>query len=90
MAKEANMSARSMRRLVQDDLKMKPNCLKKRQFLSNATKEKRLKRSKLLLWKLKSGLVSIMVWSDEKIFSIQQAHNPQNDCARGATIWLKF
>ena len=65
------MSARTMSRLVHEDLKMSSFTLQKRQCLSETVKQKRLERSKVLLNELKSGTV----WSDEKIFTLEQAHN---------------
>jgi len=79
MAKETNMSARTMGRLVHDDLKMSSFTLQKRQSLSETVKSKRHERSKILLNELKSGTAGEVIWSDEKIFTVEQAHNGRND-----------
>ena len=42
-------------------------------------KQKRLERSKVLLNELKRGTTGETVWSDEKIFTVEQAHNRRND-----------
>ena len=69
------MSARTMSRLVHEDLNMFSFTLQKRQCLSETVKQKRLEKSKVLLNELKSGTVGETVWSDEKIFTVEQAHN---------------
>ena len=79
MAKETKMSARTMGRLVHEDLKMSSFTLQKRQSLSANVKQKRLDRSKVLLNELKRGTAGETVWSDEKIFTVEQAHNRRND-----------
>ncbi len=73
MAKEAKMPASSMRRLVRKDLKMCPYRLKKRQLLSEVTRNKRLIRAKIFLNQLKSGKAPNLIFSDKKIFAVQQA-----------------
>ena len=73
------MSPRTMRRLVHKDLKMSSFTLQKRQALSAVVKQKRLERSKILLKKFRSGTAGKIVWSDEKIFTVEMAHNRRND-----------
>ena len=73
------MSPRTMRRLVHEDLKMSSFTLQKRQALSAAVKQKRLGKSKILLKKFRSGTASEIVWSNEKIFTVEMAHNQRND-----------
>ena len=68
-----------MRRLVHEDLKISSFTLQKRQALSAAVKQKRLERSKILLKKFRSGTAGEIVWSDEKIFTVEMAHNRRND-----------
>ena len=55
LAKTSEMSPRTMRQLVHEDLKMSSFTLQKRQALSTAVKQKRLERSKILLKKFTSG-----------------------------------
>lgn len=83
MAKETDMSARTMRRLVHEDLGMSSFVLQKRQTLSEASKQKRLERSRCLLKELKSCTAGEIVWSDEKIFTVERAHNRRNDRVLG-------
>ena len=75
MAKSIDMSPRTMRQLVHKDLKMSSFTLQKRQTLSAAVKQKRLERSKVLLKEFRSGLAGVIVWLDEKIFTVKFAHN---------------
>ena len=79
MAKEAQTSPRTMRRICKSDLKMSSYKLQKRQLLSTPTIEKRLSRSRLLLNRIKDGTLRNIIFSDEKLFSVQQCHNHQND-----------
>ena len=79
LAKTSEMSPRTMRRLVQENLKMFSFTLKKRQALSAAVKQKRLERSKILLKKFKSGTAGEIIWSSKKIFTVEMAHNRRND-----------
>ena len=79
MAREHSMSYATMWRLVRNDLKMKPFKMKANQLLSAATKTKRLKRSRLLLRQLRNGRLQNIVFSDEKLFSIEANFNHQND-----------
>ena len=83
MAKETGMSVRSLGRIVHNDLKMSSFTLQKRQSLSEAVKLKRLERSKVLLNELKSGMAGETIWSDEKIFTVELAHNRRNDRVLG-------
>ena len=79
MAKKSKISPRTMGRICQDDLKVSPYKLQKRQLISGATIAKRLARSKLLLKQLKNGTLQNPIFTDEKLFTVQQAHNHQND-----------
>ena len=79
MAKESKMSEATMRRLVKDDLKMKPFTLQKRQALTEATKIKRLARAKHLLSRLRKGTLKNVVFTDEKMFTVETFHNRHND-----------
>uniref|UniRef100_A0A0L8H621 Transposase Tc1-like domain-containing protein n=1 Tax=Octopus bimaculoides TaxID=37653 RepID=A0A0L8H621_OCTBM len=69
MAKKAQTSPRTMRRICKSDLKLSPYKLQKRQLLSTPTNEKRLSRSRLLLNRIKDGTLRNIIFSDEKLFS---------------------
>ena len=51
--------------------------------MSEATKKKRLDRAKVLVKKLVDGTQPQVLWTDEKLFTVQAVHNHQND-----RIWL--
>ena len=59
---------------------------KKVHFLSELVKKKRLLRSKALLARHATGGFENIIFSDEKIFTIAEATNAQNDCVISTTI----
>ena len=77
-----------MRRICHNDLKMSPYMLQKRQLISAniLVIEKRLAKSKLLLKRLKNGTLQNLSFTDEKLFTVQQAHNHQNDRVLAKTL----
>ncbi len=79
MAKEEAVSTTSMWRLVRKDLGMFPFKKRTRQVLSEATKKKRLLRGKEILQHLRQDRSPPVLWTDEKIFTVQAIHNSQND-----------
>ncbi len=79
MAKEEAVSTTSMRRLVRKDLKMFPFKKRSREVISEATKKKRLVRGWELLQHLCQDRSPPVLWTDEKIFTVQAIHNSQND-----------
>ena len=69
-----------MRTIVKTDLKLSPLKLKKRQHLTVLQQRKRAERAGLLWNLLKSGTQKgEIVFSDEKIFTLEAKFNPQND-----------
>ena len=79
LAREASVSSATIHRVLRDDLKVKPYKKVKRQLLSEASKLKRLQRSKILLNFLHDGTQLPILWTDEKLFTVQAIHNTQND-----------
>lgn len=80
MARDLKMDPKSMRTIVKTDLKLSPLKLKKRQHLTVLQKRKRAERAGLLLNLLKSGTQKgEIVFSDEKMFTVEAKFNPQND-----------
>ncbi|QQP54502.1 Putative DD37D maT transposase, partial [Caligus rogercresseyi] len=79
MALEVGVNREVMRKIVREDLGVKPYHLQKRQLLSDATVDKRLERSKVLRNWLKSRTRISIIWTDEKVFTLQAAFNSQND-----------
>ena len=83
LAKDYSVSVSSMQRILKDDLQSYPYKFTKRHLLSEATKKKRLDRAKVLVKKLVDGTQPQVLWTDEKLFTVQAVHNHQND-----RIWL--
>lgn len=79
LAKEASVSRSTMKRVVREDLKLVPFKKSRRHLLSEATKKKRLVRGRELLRRLRSGTAPPVLWTDEKLFTVQAIHNHQND-----------
>ncbi|QQP55122.1 Putative DD37D maT transposase, partial [Caligus rogercresseyi] len=78
MALEIGVNREVMRKIVREDLGVKPYHLQKRQ-LSDATVDKRLERSKVLRNWLKSRTQISIIWTDEKVFTLEATFNSQND-----------
>ena len=79
LASAAGVSYGTMHNIIKNDLKLFPYKKTKAQLLSEAAKTKRLQRAKLLLEKLRDGTQPPVLWTDEKLFTIQAVHNHQND-----------
>ena len=79
MAKVHNLSRGTMQTIVKSDLGHHPYKMRRRQLLSEATRTKRLQRSKLLkAWHAANPDV-VVIYSDEKVFPVTKALNHQND-----------
>ena len=68
-----------MRRLLKDDLKLKPFKYQRRHLLNEATKKKRLVRGQEIRKKFLRAPQQEVIRTDEKIFTIERSHNRQND-----------
>ncbi|KAI6648699.1 MhmaT1 transposase [Oopsacas minuta] len=86
MALELNISRRAIQKVVKRDLGMRSFKRKKVQFLSGSVKEKRVSRSKSLLALHAIGVLENTIFSDEKIFTIEEATNSQNDRVISASV----
>ena len=79
-AKDMNISHESVKTIVEQDLKMSPYKIRTRQLLTDLQKRKRKERAKILLNRLKGGTEKgEIVFSDEKLFSVEAKFNTQND-----------
>ena len=79
-AKDMNIGHESVRTIVEQDLKMSPYKIRTRQLLTDLQKQKRKERAKILLNCLKGGTEKgEIVFSDEKLFSVEAKFNTQND-----------
>ena len=79
LAREASVSYGTMQNVLKKDLKVSPYKKCKAQLLSEATKAKQMSRAKLLLRELNDGMHLPVLWTDEKLFTVQAVHNHQND-----------
>lgn len=83
LAKDLNISDRSLRRILKDKLQTKPYKIQKVQDLSMRQKQERVKRAKALLKRAAEGRLENIVFTDEKLFTVEQFVNKQND-----RVWL--
>jgi len=83
LAREHKISQTSMRRILADDLNMKPYKKCRRHGLTIKNKQARKQRCKeLLRWHAESNIV----FSDEKLFLLQPSLNSQNDRVYAVSI----
>ena len=86
MDAKAGISPTSMKRLVRDGLKMTFFRLLKRHHLTEQQTPKRLERSQVLLEMMQNGTqTGEVVFSDEKISTIEVSRNKKNDLVIGTT-----
>ncbi|XP_033220925.1 uncharacterized protein LOC117175325 [Belonocnema kinseyi] len=79
MAKELQISKCSIRRILKNNLKVKPYKIQKVHDLTPKQQQVRLERAKELLRFAESGQFPNIMFSVEKIFPIKQLVNSQND-----------
>ncbi|KAI6659792.1 hypothetical protein LOD99_10647 [Oopsacas minuta] len=79
MASELKISRRSIGRVVKRDLEMRSFKRKRVHHLSVLVKGKRVTRSKGLLNRHAIHGLESFVFTDEKLFTIEDIHNPQKD-----------
>jgi len=79
IARRLNISQRTVGRIIRNDLHLK--CLKRRRAtaLTENNKRDRYQRAKELLKKYPASLVSFIVFTDEKMFTVARPKNSQND-----------
>ena len=80
MAREAKVSEKTIQNLVHKDLNFCSYKLQKRHFLSITAKENRPKKAKAILDQVKFYDHPPIIFSDEKIFTVEAAVIMQNDC----------
>lgn len=83
-AKDLNVNRETIRKIAKNVLKVKPYKLQKAHLITDKMKQVRLKRSKNLLKLDAIQQWETIVFSDEKMFTIEQVFNSQND-----RIWSK-
>ncbi len=77
-SRELGVSDGTVRIAVHNDLGLKSFVRVTRRLLTMSTKEKRLKRCQKLLTFLKHHGSTVKIFSDKKIFMVDQVHNHQN------------
>jgi inhibitor of nuclear factor kappa-B kinase subunit alpha len=79
LASQMDVSRRSIQRIVKEDLGLTPFKRRKAHGLSKQQRKTRLERSKALLQRYADEDVERIVFSDEKLFVIEEHLNAQND-----------
>jgi transposase len=79
LASEEGVSDRSMRRLLRDDLHLFPYKKRSLHGLSANQKIARLQRATALLERHDDESVKKIIFSDEKVFTVEEKFNAQND-----------
>lgn len=79
LAKEENIDRESMRRIIKVELGLRPYRKRKMHGLTAKQKLTRIQRCKMLLKRHGKKKVEKIIFSDEKLFVMQQSHNPKND-----------
>ena len=79
LASASGVNYETMQTVLKNDLNLSPYRITKAQLLSQATKTKRLQRAKLLLENLRDGTQPPVLWSKDKLFTVQAVHNPQSN-----------
>ncbi len=76
-AKDHGLNKMDMSYIVREDLRMKGRAVAKVQLLTVQQRQKRLERSKKILNLLKWGNSKVLIFSDEKIFTVDAVGNPR-------------
>ena len=84
LAKSTEISRSTIRRILKHKLQLKPYKLKQAHLLNDEMKAIRVDRCKALLQRFSANSHRSILFSDGKLFTIEQAHNNQND-----RIWSK-
>lgn len=79
MAREMKISPRSMSRIIKEDLKLRAYRRRTGQLLTAALRLKRTTRAKKLLQRHADGGHRRILFTDEKIFTVEEKFNRQND-----------
>jgi hypothetical protein len=78
LAREYKTSEATMRRIIKNDLRLFPYRIRKAHVLTPSMKKERLKNARNLLKWAEGRSFSQVIFSDEKLFDIEKAHNAQN------------
>lgn len=86
LAKDENVDRESMRRILRNELGLMPYRKRKIHGLTAKQRLTRVQRCKQLLKRHGGKKVEKIIFSDEKLFVMQQAHNPKNDVVYSVSI----
>ncbi|VDO88200.1 unnamed protein product [Heligmosomoides polygyrus] len=78
MAVDLGVSRRTIQKIVKQDLGLRRYRLYRGQALTEDAMQTRLEKSKLLLKEIQQDRLSNVIWTYEKSFTIEVAHNSQN------------
>lgn len=78
MARQLNIAESSLRLVVHKSLKLRSFKFQKAHMLTEAMKQQRLQKCRKLSEMLRSEPQMIILFTDEKLFTVEQAHNRQN------------
>ena len=79
LAKITQISRRSIQRIIKNKLGLKSYKLQEGHLLTNKIKETMFERCKKLKQRFGGSKHRLILFSDEKLFTIEQCHNRQND-----------
>lgn len=79
IARDTGINREAVRRMAKNELMLKPYKLQKRQLLTEKNKQVRLQRCRQLLQRAAGKNWENFLFTDEKLFTVEQAHNRQND-----------
>lgn len=79
IARETGISRESVRRIAKNELHLKPYKLHKVQLLTEKNKCIRIQRCRLLRRRAAGHKWEHIIFTDEKLFTVEQVHNRQND-----------
>jgi len=79
IARETGISDRSVRRMAKEEFNLRPYKLQKVQLLTDDNKRVRLQRCRQLKHRAAGQRWERILFTDEKLFTVEQAHNHQND-----------
>ena len=78
MAKELGISEGSVRNIVKMKLRLRSYKINRTHFLNETMKEKRLAKARKMIRLLAGARLSKVLFTDEKIFTVEPFHNRQN------------
>ena len=79
IVREIEVNRETLGQIAEDDFNLKPYRLRRVQLLTDEDKVKRLQRCRLLNQRAAEGRWVTILFTDEKLFTVKQSYNPQND-----------